>query len=81
MNAQERKALKRAVESKENWKSKAKERNKHIRLLDLRIRDLKLSRSLWKGKCFEEREKTKTETRVEPTQVTKRQAKADQKKS
>ena len=81
MNAQERKALKRALESKENWKSKAKERKKQIRLFELRIRDLKLSRILWKEKCFNERKKPKTEKKVESTQVTKRQAKADQKKN
>jgi len=47
VNAQERKALKRAILSKESWKTKAQKRKKEIRLLELRVRDLEQSRSQW----------------------------------
>ncbi len=50
MNAQERKALKRASTSKETWK--AKDRKKAMHLLRMRIRDLERSRNRWKVKFF-----------------------------
>lgn len=80
MNAQERKALKRAIESKENWKSKAQERKKQIRLLELRVRDLERSRGQWKEKCFKVKNEPKPEERVDKNKTSKRQLKADQKK-
>lgn len=46
MNAQERKALKRAIDSKEIWKDKAQKRQKEKRLLLLKIRDIERSREL-----------------------------------
>jgi hypothetical protein len=52
MDAQERKTLKRAVASKENWKTKARERQKGMRLLQLKIRDLERSRAQWKEKYY-----------------------------
>lgn len=81
VNAQERKSLKRALESKENWKTKAQERKKQIRLLELRIRDLEASRNLWKEKCYRERIELKSENTSEKKSITKRQAKADRKKN
>ena len=83
MNAQERKALKRALESKENWKVKAQGRKKQIRLLELRIRDLEISRSLWKEKCYRERVELRSvdTDSVAKKDATKRQVKADRKKN
>jgi hypothetical protein len=48
MNSYERKALKRARESKDKWKTKAIERNKTLRALKLTIRDLEKSRQMWR---------------------------------
>jgi hypothetical protein len=81
VNAQERKALKRALESKENWKNKAQQRKKQIRLLELRIRDLEKSRGQWKEKCFEERTKQSTESGVKLKRASKRHIRAHRKKN
>ena len=81
MNAQERKALKRAQDSKENWKTKAQERKKQIRLLELRIRDLELSRGQWKRKFFETKSKPEIVKGNSGKPVSKRQTKADRKKN
>lgn len=81
VNAEERKALKRALESKESWKTKAQERKKQIKLLELRIRDLEKSRSLWKEKCYRERKELKPGNTAKKKRMTKRQAKADRKKN
>ncbi len=80
VNAQERKALKRALESKEKWKAKAQERKKQIRLLELRIRDLEYSRKQWKEKCFKAKKESKAEKTESRSKVPKRQAKTDRKK-
>jgi len=50
LNAQEKKALNRALISKENWKTKARSRQKMMRLQQLKIRDLERSRAFWKEK-------------------------------
>ena len=52
MNAQERKALNRAILSQEKWRNKAKERQKGIRLQQLTIRDLERSRANWRARFF-----------------------------
>ena len=75
MNAQERKALKRALESKEVWKNKAKERQKGMRLLQLKIRDLERSRFYWKQKSVDRKDK-----RMEP-EVVLEKSKSDPKKN
>ncbi len=79
MNAQERKALKRALISKETWKAKAKDRQKGMRLLQLQIRDLERSRALWKEKFFQNKNK-KGKSRA-PESSLETQTKADQKKT
>ena len=81
MNAEERKALKRALESKDNWKDKAQERKKQIRLLELRIRDLEHSRNQWKGKYFKVKNQPKPEEKEDKKQTLKKQAKNDRKKN
>ena len=60
MNAEERKKLKRAVESRVAWKKKAQGRQKETRLLKLRIRDLERSRKHWKEKFFQAKADTET---------------------
>lgn len=52
MNAEERKRLKRAIDSKEIWKQRALQRQRVLRLQELRIRDLEISRNNWKEKYF-----------------------------
>jgi hypothetical protein len=56
MNSYERKALKRARESKDKWKTKALERNKTLRALKLKIRDLEKSRQMWRERYLAEQE-------------------------
>ncbi len=50
MNAEERKKLKRTIDSKEIWKERAQDRQRVLRLQKLRIRDLEYSRNQWKEK-------------------------------
>ncbi len=52
VNAEERKRLKRAIDSKEIWKQSALARQNKLRLQELRIRDLENSRNNWKEKYF-----------------------------
>lgn len=52
MNSYERKSFKRALYSLSIWKDKAQKRQKEIRLLQLKIRDLERSRELWRKKYF-----------------------------
>ena len=56
MNSYERKALKRALESKTKWRIKAIERNKTVRALKLKIRDLEKSRHMWRERYLAEQE-------------------------
>ena len=56
MNSYERKALKRALESKAKWRAKAIERNKTVRALKLKIRDLERSRYMWRERYLAEQE-------------------------
>jgi hypothetical protein len=56
MNSYERKALKRATESKVKWKTKALERNQKLRALKLKIRDLEKSRQMWRERYLAEQE-------------------------
>lgn len=56
MNSYERKALKRALESKSKWRTKAVERNKTLRALKLKIRDLEKSRQMWRERYWVEQE-------------------------
>ena len=56
MNSYERKALKRALESKTKWRTKAIERNKTLRALKLKIRDLEKSRHLWRERYLAEQD-------------------------
>ncbi|MCG8336315.1 MAG: hypothetical protein MJE63_17545 [Proteobacteria bacterium] len=81
MNAEERRALKRALESKENWKHKAQERKKQIRLLELRIRDLEHSRNQWKGKYFKGKNQPKPEEKEDKKQSLTKPSKIDRKKN
>jgi hypothetical protein len=81
VNAEERKALKRALESKENWKVKAQERKKQIRLLELRIRDLEHSRNQWKKKHFQTRSTSKPDKSEDRNQLPKEKSKVDRKKN
>lgn len=87
MNAQERKTLKRALASKEIWKSKARERQKGMRLLQLKIRDLERSRTGWKEKFIQFKNEPGLQNKAENIQTSKsstssgRQAKAAQKKN
>ncbi len=59
MNSYERKELKRAKESKENWKAKAMDRNKKLRAEKVKTRDLEKSRDMWKQKYLDEKEKSR----------------------
>jgi hypothetical protein len=54
MNSYERKALKRALESKAKWRTKAIERNNTLRALKLKIRDLEKSRHMWRNRYLAE---------------------------
>lgn len=56
MNSYERKALKRANESKVKWKTKALARNQQLRALKLKIRDLEKSRHMWRERYLAEQE-------------------------
>ncbi len=83
VNAQERKALKRALVSKEKWKDKAKERQKGMRLLELKIRDIERSRINWKEKFLLEKESknNKKSKRSESSIESVKQMKSDRKKN
>ena len=83
MNAQERKALKRALDSKEKWKAKAKERQKSMRLLQLKIRDIERSRADWKEKfSLEKMSKENEKSKLSESSITSaQQLKSDRKKN
>ena len=81
MNAEERKKLKRAVDSQVAWKDKAKARKKNIRLLQLKVRDLERSRRNWKEKFFQSKKDDKTDDIKKSSAVTIRQTKIDRKKN
>jgi hypothetical protein len=51
MNATERKALKRATESRVAWKTKAMDRNRRLRAATRRIQDLEISRQMWRDRA------------------------------
>jgi len=80
VDARERKALKRALESKENWKAKASERKKRIRLLELRVRDLERSRGQWKEKCLMVKNEPTPGKKDGEKKLSKRQLKKTEKK-
>lgn len=61
MNSYERKALKRALESKAKWRAKAVDRNKTLRALKLKIRDLEKSRHMWRERYLAEQESLQKE--------------------
>lgn len=61
MNSYERKALKRALKSKTKWRTKAVERNKTLRALKLKIRDLEKSRHMWRERCLAHQESLQEE--------------------
>jgi hypothetical protein len=81
VNAEERKKIKRAIESQVAWKNKAKERKKNIRLLQLKVRDLERSRKNWKEKFFNSKIEDKTDEIKKPTAISIKQAKIDRKKN
>lgn len=84
MNAQERKALKRALISKEKWKATAKERQKALRLQQLKIRDIERSRARWKEKFLQKKASENNEKNSELSEspiVIARRAKLDRKKN
>ncbi len=81
MNAQERKALKRALISQEKWKAKAKERQKGMRLLQLKIKDLEKSRANWKEKFFLTKNVEEKGQTSESPDALEQQTKADRKKN
>jgi len=56
VNAEERMRLKRAIDSKEIWKQRGLERQRTLRLQQLRIKDLESSRNRWKEKYFQIKE-------------------------
>lgn len=66
MNSFERKALKRANESKAKWKQKAIERNKRLRAAQLRIRDLVKSRQIWRDRALAAQEQSHQEIASSP---------------
>ena len=66
MNSYERKALKRANESKAKWKEKALERNRRLRAAQLKIRDLEKSRQLWRDRCLVPQQQSHQEGHVSP---------------
>lgn len=66
MNSYERKALKRANESKAKWKDKALERNKRLRAAQLKIRDLEKSRQMWRDRCLLPQQRSHQEAHVSP---------------
>lgn len=81
MDAQERKTLKRAITSKESWKAKARERQKGMRLLQLKIRDLELSRALWKVRYYSLKDAGETDKASEISAELLPEAKTDRKKN
>jgi hypothetical protein len=74
LNAQERKALKRALLSKENWKAKARKRQKLLRIQQLKIKDLEQSRAHWKEKLLKNPDKIGHDIRVKKEPVLKDQS-------
>ncbi len=81
MNAQERKTLNRALISKDTWKTKAKARQKSIRLLQLKVRDLERSRTQWKEKFFQLKNNEEKSKISETSAVLGKKTKIDQKKN
>ncbi len=84
MNAEERKRLKRAIDSKEIWKQRGLERQRTLRLQQLRIRDLESSRNHWKEKYFQTKEQGVVNTQVTKDLLPKlpsRELKKDRKKN
>ena len=74
------KLIKFFKDSRDSWEKKAKERRKEIRDLEARVRDLGVSRDLWKGKAMimaNQVETTKEELLEAQHALT--EAKADQK--
>ena len=73
------KLIKFFKESRDSWKITAKERRREIRDLKARIRDLEISRDLWKEKAKTTIEQVET-TKDELQEVTQalNEAKADQ---
>ena len=66
MNSYERKALKRARESKAKWRIKAIERNNTLRALKLKIRDLEKSRHMWRDRYLAEQESVQQDASSPP---------------
>jgi len=81
VNAEERKRLKRATDSQVAWKNKAKDRQQRIRFLQIKIRDLELSRNNWKEKFFQTKTKEETQDSKETTSVSASQTKVEGKKN